>query len=100
MGMDATERRDRERAADAYVECALWTDGDMEWNDEGTLTPDGEKRLTADLFAFLDDAEVAALVATWEPEQVGPDFWLTRNGHGAGFWDRGRPEGDRLVFGR
>jgi hypothetical protein len=23
-----------------------------------------------------------------ELEQVGHDFWLTRNGHGAGFWDR------------
>lgn len=22
-------------------------------------------------------------------EQAGHDFWLTRNGHGAGFWDRG-----------
>lgn len=21
--------------------------------------------------------------------QAGVDFWLTRNGHGAGFWDRG-----------
>jgi hypothetical protein len=21
-------------------------------------------------------------------EQAGHDFWLTRNGHGAGFWDR------------
>lgn len=22
-------------------------------------------------------------------EQAGYDFWLTRNGHGAGFWDKG-----------
>ena len=22
----------------------------------------------------------------------GHDFWLTRNRHGAGFWDRGYPE--------
>ena len=28
---------------------------------------------------------------------AGHDFWLTRNGHGAGFWDRGLGEvGDRL----
>lgn len=33
---------------------------------------------------------------TWE-EYAGHDFWLTRNGHGAGFWDRGLGEvGDRL----
>lgn len=26
------------------------------------------------------------------PEQAGHDFWLTRNGHGAGFWDGDWPE--------
>lgn len=25
-------------------------------------------------------------------EQAGHDFWLTRNGHGSGFWDGGWPE--------
>lgn len=25
-------------------------------------------------------------------EQAGHDFWLTRNRHGAGFWDDGWPE--------
>lgn len=30
--------------------------------------------------------------------QAGHDFWLTRNGHGAGFWDRGLGSvGDRLA---
>jgi hypothetical protein len=28
--------------------------------------------------------------------QAGHDFWLTRNGHGAGFWDRGL---DNIVDG-
>jgi len=23
-----------------------------------------------------------------DAEQIGHDFWLTRNGHGSGFWDR------------
>lgn len=33
-----------------------------------------------------------------DDEQVGHDFVLTRNGHGAGFWDRGHGErGDRLT---
>lgn len=31
-------------------------------------------------------------------ELAGHDFWLTRNGHGAGFWDRGLGElGERLT---
>lgn len=33
-----------------------------------------------------------------EPEMAGHDFWLTRNNHGAGFWDRGLGEiGKRLT---
>lgn len=33
-----------------------------------------------------------------EWECAGHDFWLTRNGHGAGFWDRGLGElGNKLT---
>lgn len=32
------------------------------------------------------------------PDMIGHDFWLTRNGHGAGFWDRGLGKlGDKLT---
>lgn len=32
------------------------------------------------------------------PDQCGHDLWLTRNGHGAGFWDRGLGEkGQKLT---
>jgi len=30
--------------------------------------------------------------AGWDDEQAGHDFWLTRNGHGAGFWSRDSSE--------
>ena len=34
----------------------------------------------------------------FDPSQAGHDFWLTRNGHGAGFWDRGLGLlGDKLT---
>lgn len=37
-------------------------------------------------------------LASLDPAQVGHDFWLTRNGHGTGFWDRGLGDkGDRLT---
>jgi len=33
-----------------------------------------------------------------DPSQAGHDFWLTRNDHGAGFWDGDWPEaGERLT---
>jgi len=44
-----------------------------------------------------DLAEFYAITHTG-PGQGGHDFWLTRNGHGAGFWDRGAGDvGDRLT---
>ena len=34
----------------------------------------------------------------YDSDRAGIDFWLTRNGHGAGFWDRGLGEvGDQLT---
>lgn len=39
---------------------------------------------------------VISMAYTWE--HVGHDFWLTSQGHGAGFWDRGLDEvGDTLT---
>jgi len=34
-----------------------------------------------------------------DPGRAGHDFWLTRNGHGAGFWDGDWPKevGERLT---
>jgi hypothetical protein len=29
--------------------------------------------------------------------QAGHDFWLTRNRHGAGFWDRGLGDAGRML---
>jgi hypothetical protein len=86
-----------------YLECALWasTDDDDEPFDA---------RFTLDDFdqgaVYGAIAEIARFVAdnlgdcrrcrSWD--QVGHDLWLTRNGHGAGFWDRGLGEvGDRLT---
>ena len=38
------------------------------------------------------------LASVGDEEQNGHDFWLTRNHHGAGFWDRGYGEaGEKLT---
>ena len=34
----------------------------------------------------------------WSADELaGHDFWLTRNGHGTGFWDRGIEHGKELT---
>jgi len=80
----------------SYIECALWssTDGD------GRPLDSGEHELSADARAQMvkdcEDFEQANadLLERWYSEagettaRAGHDFWLTRNRHGAGFWDR------------
>jgi hypothetical protein len=37
-------------------------------------------------FRFACEGEID--LTQYDPAQLGHDLWLTRNGHGAGFWDR------------
>jgi hypothetical protein len=85
----------------AYVECALWAsydtdeDGETFQLDEYDLSEEAEEQLRADAREFIDDQGEA--MASLDPGQCGHDYWLSRNGHGAGFWDRGYGElGERL----
>lgn len=93
----------------AYIQTALWssTDDDgtpLDQNyDEGDLAPETLARIVAHCELFqreLADVLVAAIATGKvkcgpdfdETERAGHDFWLTRNGHGAGFWDGDWPE--------
>jgi len=88
-----------------YIACALWSSTDeagepLDNNyDASDLAPETLEQMREDVSAFLGSIEDEGWdVSAWTPEQVGHDFWLTRNGHGAGFWDRGQGEmGDRLT---
>lgn len=44
------------------------------------------KRAKRDCKAFI--AVAGDRIEAYDASQVGHDLWLTRNGHGAGFWDR------------
>lgn len=90
-----------------YTECMLWSshDGELESLEEYELAPKTSERVAKDCRAFIASnlADLQLYVEQrdcegYEPwECAGHDFWLTRCGHGAGFWDRGLDElGDRL----
>jgi len=88
--------------AQQYVKTALWLSTDDNGNplddnyDIRSISPDSLKIMVDDCSRF--QAENAVLMEGLEPKQCGHDFWLTRNGHGAGFWDRGLGEiGDKLT---
>ena len=90
----------------AYVECALWSSTDESTPQGGepmdqnyTITnidPDTLAAMIQDCQKFQE--ENAADIA-FERDRAGHDFWLTRNGHGSGFWDGDWPDdvGDRLT---
>ncbi len=79
----------------AYIEAALWSSNDDEGEpldsnyDVGDLAPKTLARMVEDCEDFqaknMDDIAI-------DLSQAGHDFWLTRNGHGAGFWDGEWPE--------
>lgn len=83
----------------AYIKCALWSTDD-ESNDQGgnpldknygpeDIAPETLDRMAADCATFQQEnrTDIGS-----DFSQAGHDFWLTRNGHGAGFWDGDWPE--------
>lgn len=83
----------REIALSAYLQCALWSSVDSEGNplDENYDVDDLDAHVKGCLLAefndFCDSAECVPYDDYVSDAQLGYDFWLTRNGHGAGFWD-------------
>jgi hypothetical protein len=86
----------------AYIEAVYFTetgDGDQ---------PSGEIEMSSELRDAIiaecaewqvDNAKLLAEAyerVGYDEARAGHDFWLTRNGHGAGFWCRDELEGDSL----
>ena len=79
---------DREKAFfTAYLEAIDFTEtGDLEQPEPGAiLDPDFYRESMIDCLAFYSHNE--CYLSHDNIEQAGHDFWLTRNGHGTGFWD-------------
>lgn len=101
----------------AYIECALWSSTDesdeaggepLDANyDIDDIAPEAMERMTADCAKFQAMHRILLVKARYDlreyrewsnAELAGHDFWLTRNDHGAGYWDRGLGEvGDKLT---
>lgn len=85
---------------DHYLIAALWTEGDGELDGFSIRQIDSASRaqVKKDIEAFLSKATQQGInTSAWNDEQLGHDFWLTRNGHGAGFWDRGHEPAGRQL---
>lgn len=87
----------------AYVECALWSSTDNSTESGGYPLDDNYD------IEDIDKETLASMIADCEAfqrdhwddiasdlERAGADFWLSRNGHGAGFFDGPWPNADFL----
>jgi hypothetical protein len=104
-----------------YVETALWTEEERLEDEMGYDEDDDDEMSEIDAIIKSynkkdfsnfekEDIDADSLLDTYsdikeftnllsdstldevEPFDLGMDFWLTRNGHGSGFWDRGYSE--------
>ena len=76
-----------------YIKSAFWT-SDEELGDDASY----DKMNVASIEKIMHDCEQFQRSQQnnleeyfdhgFDEEQAGHDFWLTRNGHGTGFWDR------------
>jgi len=90
-----------------YLETALWSSTDEEGTplDENygitDFDPDSKERLIAELEAFfgvyVKTIEKYMQENKQDEEQVAHDFWLSRNRHGAGFWEHRGAAAEKLT---
>lgn len=57
--------------------------------DLGDIAEETLAKMRADVEDFFRANRAALLKWYADPSYAGHDFWLTRNGHGTGFWSRG-----------
>jgi hypothetical protein len=94
----------KEKFTNAYLEAMLWSSSDddgapMDRNyDISDIDDDSMKCIIKDCEKFLDatSGKRGSIIRGHrsshysdddDDELAGHDFWLTRSGHGAGFWD-------------
>ena len=85
---------DLEQFTAAAIEALYFTDTgeDDQPGKDAELDADTRLDFEADCRSFWRRFGCYVEPAKMTPEQAGHDFWLTRNGHGAGFWDDDWPE--------
>ena len=97
-GVDTEEfLTDEYQEAMAEGQCDGTIPGDVGFNE---LHPDFLATILRECETFQKE-NAADLAEAYDrdgytPERAGHDYWLTRNGHGTGFWDRDELDADGL----
>ena len=78
---------------ESYIKTMLWASTDYDSNplddnyDESDLSNEALLSVRNDCFNFLELIKDLDGIRDHDDIQIAHDFFLTRNGHGAGFWD-------------
>lgn len=112
------EAKELDQVVAGYVEAMLWAEHDDQGEpfdrryEADDVADESLEVIRRDIKTFVEGAETLGLLHVagrmfWVGDQtdtanylpyLGHDIHLTRNGHGAGFWDRGYgAEGDELT---
>lgn len=95
-----------EKFINSYIKTALWSSVDEHGEPldavfyADDISAEALAKIKADCEDFIETnlKDLEAYANECPRGNAGHDFWLTRNGHGAGFWDRGLGDlGDRLT---
>lgn len=103
----------------SYIECSIWASSCWERLDESGhptsfdmlddcagFSDSAIEKMRSELGDFHAKAEKIIDSKDWDEmgvelpsdSEIAHDFWLTRNHHGSGFWDRGMGElGEKLT---
>lgn len=88
---------------ESYIETALWSSLDHDGNEMDSQYSINDlddaflKQCQAEMEEFLDKARHLFTDEELESSPIEHDFWLTRNRHGAGFWDGDYKNGNALT---
>jgi len=94
-----TMTREQTVFIDSFFEALFWSEGEAFYDLIYTDLEYGDaEELISDCLGFLSEASTLLARTAMTFESAGHNFLLTRNGHGAGFWDRGLGDiGDKLT---
>ena len=99
LGRCVKNELDVNEVYDSFVEAMLWSSFDYDYPDDGVYLEDNyeisdvdenaERDIRRQIESFLQENAGIIRELGMSEEMVGHDLWLTSQGHGAGFWDRG-----------
>lgn len=82
-----------------YIAAIYFTEtGDTDQpGPDAVLSPTLSRHIDIEIAEFLDAIKDFSIPSMVDLDQVGIDFWLTRNRHGTGFWDHEQEYGAELA---